>query len=161
MRQNATTPHQGQQYVFGSKPLGAYSLGSAGKPSASEQDTIIDELAEQYGTRLETMDKYSKHVMRASLSLYLCWLYKLTEQSASVPETLIEEAIDHADPDCWSGDVGIDQHICAMVEDRSFRSIATLHPQRIESLLEALSAQLRLDRVLSQENQHGRQQTPF
>ncbi|AKG24910.1 hypothetical protein [Calothrix sp. 336/3] len=91
---------------------------------------VLEELTQQYGTNLEHLDSYSKQVLRASLSLYLCWLHKLTEQRADIPETLIDEAIDQADPDCWSSDRNLDQHISA---------IATLHPHDIESLLVILT----------------------
>jgi hypothetical protein len=143
MNQNTTfsQPHA-PYHVFGSKPLGAYGLGSAGAADAHDQDGVIDALTEQYGARLERMDTTSKHLLRASLSLYLCWLHKLMAQQAPIPETLIDEAIDQVDPDCWQGNTEIDTHIAA---------IATLPVGHIEALLDALTAQLRHDQVLVQE----------
>jgi hypothetical protein len=157
MHQNATTPNQGQekyvlQYGRGIETIPAESMGSntatnfkhhqqaiaalvdkADKASRDDWNQVMGDLTAQYGKDLEHLDGYGKQVMRASLSLYLCWLHKLTEQRAPIPETLIDEAIDQADPDCCSRDWDIDRHICA---------IATLHPQYIEGLLLVLTNQL-------------------
>jgi hypothetical protein len=165
MRQNVTTPDQGQPNSFANDGQAmetrlSESIGSdteknfihhqqvmllkersatiaalVDKASADDDDwnQVMGDLTAQYGAGLERLDSYSKHVLRASLSLYLCWQYKLTEQRVPIPETLIDEAIDQADPDCWSSDRDIDRHICA---------IATLHPHDITHLLEVLNQQL-------------------
>jgi hypothetical protein len=160
MRQNVTTPDQGQPNSFAGDGQAvetrlSESMGSdteknfvhdqqamllkepsatiaalVDKGSADDWNQVMGDLTTQYGAGLERLDSYSKHVLRASLSLYLCWQHKLTEQRVPIPETLIDEAIDQADPDCWSSDRDIDRHICA---------IAALPPQDITQLLEGLN----------------------
>jgi hypothetical protein len=140
MRQNVTTPDQGQQNYFAGderamllKERSATIAALDDTASTKDWNKVMGDLTAQYGAGLERLDSYSKHVLQASLSLYLCWLHKLTEQRVPIPETLINEAIDQADPDCWSNDRDIDRHICA---------IAALHPQYIEHLLVVLTNQL-------------------
>jgi hypothetical protein len=129
MQHNTTVPNQEQNFSL-HHPVLAPLVDAAIIPNES---WVLEELTQQYGTNLERLDSYSKQVLRASLSLYLCWLQKLIEQRADIPETLIDEAIDQADPDCWSSDRDLDQHICA---------IAALHPHDITHLLEVLNQQL-------------------
>jgi hypothetical protein len=140
MRQNVTTPDQGQPNSFAGdrravllKEPSATIAALDDTASTKDWNQVMGDLTTQYGAGLERLDSYSKHVLRASLSLYLCWQHKLTEQRVPIPETLIDEAIDQADPDCWSSDRDIDRHIHA---------IAALHPHDITHLLEVLNQQL-------------------
>lgn len=130
------TQHQ-TEYAFGSQPLGWYGLGSVGTTETHTADQIIDQLTERYGARLEKMDRYSKQVMRAALCLHQCWL----EYGYSSSQSLVQDAIDNVDVDFSVKEPEICYHI---------GSCTSLDVSRTESLLEALSAQLRHDRVREQ-----------
>lgn len=114
--------------------FGWYGLGSASKDVSEEGDEIIDALIEHYGARLERLDQNSKEIMRASLSLYLCWQWQRLMARAEMPENLIQDAIDAVDADFW--EIGPDA--CYHTE-----AIASLDRGRIESVLAAVNAQFR------------------
>ncbi|MDZ8260622.1 hypothetical protein [Nostoc sp. ChiQUE01b] len=132
--------YPGEHYRFGSQPLGYYGLGSTGSQLSSEEDLIFDDLIEEYGARFEKMERLTKLAFRAVLANYLYQLEICESALASPPETLILEAIDQTYPALWQEE----PHLCEYLEQ-----IAMLDKTRIESLLEALTAQLHHDHLLT------------
>ncbi|BAZ19428.1 hypothetical protein NIES4073_02980 (plasmid) [Kalymmatonema gypsitolerans NIES-4073] len=130
---------QNDAFSCGSKPLGYYGLGSIVNRPSDDADLIFDDLLQQYGTRLERMERLSKLAFRAALVSYLYLLELSAASGEGIPETLIDIAIDAVCPALWTDESELYDYI---------QEIATLDKDRIEALIEALTAQLRYDGVL-------------
>lgn len=132
---------QSDAFIFGSQPLGYYGLGVENNWNKAAKtdlaDLIIEDLQEKYGTRLEHMEQLPKLAFRAALVTYLYQMEVWAAEADTIPENLIDEAIDRVCPDFWEDKSDLCSHL---------QEIATLNAQRIEALVEALTSQLRHDR---------------